>query len=589
MLTFFKKLLGKPQPQKPTASASSSAQHEPTPPMPTVEVAHLSLHSIVERLPEDLQTLVRQPPADSATVALPIHTIVKQLPNGAVKISLATLHRQAPAGVFAPLPPGDKRMVNVPLAEVFRHVSPFTLKRRMDQRLIQLPPSDFDLFGNSANPYEIGMADENRPVTLVIDESVEPAIAPRFETEPSAVGPGSRGIAPPSDYFAPTPHRVVPTLSAASTPAPQPAAPKSDLPPLRMPLEPLTASWPDEIKGEIAALNGSASVLLPTDDVSAGLAKGKVIFTWGQIRTCIEPVPESASAVDDSTPLTLPLKVVAPAFLAASKQPKEPRKTTVAADIPALFSGGRPAAASVQPEPAAEVAPAVEAQAIEAMPEPAPVAEEPLVFQLVTEAAPVAEVVVESTPVAEAAPVAEPEPVVEAAPELPSAVEAAPPCAVDPGPVADEALQHPPAPLDEGTPASAENPTPGIGSIFGEPDRQHWTPAEIVSRLPQLPGVAGAIVALQEGLLVAHSLPEDVKGEIVAAFLPQVFARLNQYSCEMKLGEVDDLLFTTRGAHCQIYRLGFVYFAILGKPGEPLPWHELRLIAEELAKQTQPS
>ena len=98
--------------------------------------------------------------------------------------------------------------------------------------------------------------------------------------------------------------------------------------------------------------------------------------------------------------------------------------------------------------------------------------------------------------------------------------------------------------------------------------------------------MAGAIVALQEGLQVATAMPEGVKGEVVAAFLPQIFARLNQYAGEMKMGEVDDLLFTTHGAHCQVYRLGFVYFAILGQPGAALPWHELRLISAELGRQT---
>ena len=93
-------------------------------------------------------------------------------------------------------------------------------------------------------------------------------------------------------------------------------------------------------------------------------------------------------------------------------------------------------------------------------------------------------------------------------------------------------------------------------------------------------------MALQEGLPVAASLPEGVKSEVVAAFLPQIFARLNQYAGEMRLGEVDDLLFTTHGAHCQIYRLGYIYFAVLGKAGEALPWHELHLITEELARQT---
>jgi len=113
-----------------------------------------------------------------------------------------------------------------------------------------------------------------------------------------------------------------------------------------------------------------------------------------------------------------------------------------------------------------------------------------------------------------------------------------------------------------------------------------WTPAEIVQGTVRLTGVAGAVVALQEGLQVASSLPDGVKSDVVAAFLPQIFARLNQYAGEMRLGDVDDLLFTTHGAHCQIYRLGYVYFAVLGKPGESLPWHELRLISEELARQT---
>jgi predicted regulator of Ras-like GTPase activity (Roadblock/LC7/MglB family) len=224
--------------------------------------------------------------------------------------------------------------------------------------------------------------------------------------------------------------------------------------------------------------------------------------------------------------------------------------------------------------------------------------DEPPAFQLVPDPAPAWEVAPESAteteptleaePAVEMAPPVEILPVAEAAQEpisAPEEIQLAP----DPEPAVAEAMQHPPAPVEEGTSASAGKTPGGIGSIFGEPNREHWTPADIVARLPQLPGIAGGVVALQEGLLVAHSLPEDVKGEVVAAFLPQVFARLNQYAGEMKLGEVDDLLFTTRGAHCQIYRLGFVYFAVLGKPGESLPWHELRFIAEELAKQTQPS
>ena len=123
-----------------------------------------------------------------------------------------------------------------------------------------------------------------------------------------------------------------------------------------------------------------------------------------------------------------------------------------------------------------------------------------------------------------------------------------------------------------------------VGEIFGQPDKTEWKPAEIVENIVRLPQIAGAIVALQEGLVVAHHLPEGMKGEVVAAFLPQIFARLNQYASEMKLGELDDLLFSTHGAHMQIFRLGYVFFAVLGKPGEALPWHELNLISQELAR-----
>ena len=152
-------------------------------------------------------------------------------------------------------------------------------------------------------------------------------------------------------------------------------------------------------------------------------------------------------------------------------------------------------------------------------------------------------------------------------------------------PPAEVAAEVHPQPVAEAPPAARELPET-VGDILNQPDKDHWSPQELVDGVAKLPGVAGAIVALQEGLQVAQAMPEGIKSDVVAAFLPQIFARLNQYSGEMKLGDVDDLLFTTHGAHCQIYRLGFIYFAVLGRPGESLPWHELRIVADELAKQT---
>jgi predicted regulator of Ras-like GTPase activity (Roadblock/LC7/MglB family) len=233
---------------------------------------------------------------------------------------------------------------------------------------------------------------------------------------------------------------------------------------------------------------------------------------------------------------------VAPAYLSASKKPKSERKSMeMDESIPALFSDGRAPEPKPEPQAAPEDSAAPADTADTADHAPADIAPE--------ETAPV------ETAEAEAHP---------AAPVIP----------------------EPQALAIAAAPADSHRASETVGEVFGQPHKKDWTPSEMVAAVVKLPGVAGAIVALQEGLQVASSLPEGVKSEVVAAFLPQIFARLNQYSGEMKLGDVDDLLFTTHGAHCQIYRLGFVYLAVLGKPGESLPWHELRLISEELARQT---
>ena len=517
MLTLLKKLFRKSEPKTvaPVAKPRAVQSVEPAQPMPTVEVAHLSLAAIVSRFPAELQANVLHAPDAAATIALPVMLIHKQLATGTVRMSYASLHRQAPQGVFAPITVGDKRQVEIPLQEIFRHVSPHALKRRVDQRPLDLAESDFNLFGNEENPYEIApTTPDNPPPRAARKDStvlnLQPAPSSRIGKPDLSSPPAPSGIRPPNGMRTVAPPPGFST--AAPAPAPVAAVPKSDEPPLILPLARLSNAWPAQICGEITAFDADTTVALDVGVVASGLARGKVTFTWGDIFAGLTPAPAEPSAFDAATVLTLPLKVVAPAFLAASNKAKTERKVVQIDDtIPALFNDGR---------------------------EPAPVAE--------AVAAPVEEL--------PAAPV--PEPV-----------------------AAPQAVAAEPAP---------QKIPETVGEIFGEPDKLEFTPAEIVAGTVKLPGVAGATVALQEGLAVATSLPEGVKGDVVAAFLPQIFARLNQYAGEMKLGEVDDLLFTTHGAHCQIYRLGFVYFAILGHPGAALPWHELRLIAAELGRQTQP-
>lgn len=616
MLTLIKKLFGQSQVRVTTPPSRTSQPLETNGPIQSVEVANLSLAPILDRLPDELKSLVLKQPEASATVALPIATIVKQLPHGAVKMSLATLHRQAPAGVLGPLPPGDKRMVEVPLAEVFRHIKPTVFKRRNDQRSAAALDSKFNLFGDAQNPYQIAptvpedapgpgpqaplvlpairmeampeapaAGEAAPPLQFKLVRPPEPEPEPQLPPEPAAPPP----IAPPLDLFEPKLQKLPPVAPTVAPAPPQvPPAAGGDQASITVPVEPLSGSWPEPIRHELATLNGSARVALPKAEVTAGLARGRVMFTWGQIRNWIEPALGETSAADEATELTLPLKVVAPVFLAAANKPRaEHRAPQIDTEIPALFNATRTATvvAEPEPEPAPEVASAIEAPEATApaeAPQADAPAEAPLAF--VAEPLPIEAPALVEAPLALAA---EPSPI-----EAPAPVEAPLALAIEPPPIETPAPIEAPAPLAPPAPP-APSPLPlvarTVAELFGQPEKAEWTPAELVANLATLPGVSGAVVALQEGLLVAHSLPPDLKSETIAAFLPQLFARLNQYAGEMKLGEVDDLLFTTRGAHCQIYRLGYVYFAVLGKPGEQLPWTSLRLVADELARQTQKS
>jgi predicted regulator of Ras-like GTPase activity (Roadblock/LC7/MglB family) len=124
-----------------------------------------------------------------------------------------------------------------------------------------------------------------------------------------------------------------------------------------------------------------------------------------------------------------------------------------------------------------------------------------------------------------------------------------------------------------------------LGEAFGNKEKTHWSPSEIVTQLVKVPGVAGAAIALQEGLVIAHDLPEPMKGEVFAAFLPQIFARLNQYASEMRLGAVEDIRLQSSSGPCHVFRRDQVFFAAVGKVGEPLPTHTLHLCADALSDE----
>ncbi len=415
MLNFLKRLFRKPSAQValtvpvPVAGASHSRPPEAT---GGVDVASLSLRAVLEKFPADLRGLVNQMPSEDVKIVLPVAAIMKQLPSGGVKMSFASLVRQAPNGTFRKGNVEDKRMVDVPLSEVFKTINPQALRRR-EQRQYEVPDTVAGLFDGRAVTAPVA---EQPPIAPMVAPSlpVVPPSAPEAIPAPAPIEPPRvlkmPGVSAPAPV-APAPAPVVaeapkPKVVKPAAPAPTPAGPPEPLKmsgELSLSLAELAAGWPEGIRGELSAMDGSTRVLLPVSEVSVGLQKGKVIFSWEQLSRCLKPLPKSPIAIPGETQLILPLKVVAPAFVAASGAKKRNVGGDVAQALPDFFgptAGTTPKAAVAAPAPEPVVAPAPIPE-----PQPAPT----LRLAPVEEPAPV----VETAPAPEPAPlkIAAPEPV----------------------------------------------------------------------------------------------------------------------------------------------------------------------------------
>jgi len=88
-------------------------------------------------------------------------------------------------------------------------------------------------------------------------------------------------------------------------------------------------------------------------------------------------------------------------------------------------------------------------------------------------------------------------------------------------------------------------------------------------------------------LLVASCMPPGWTTETIAAFVPQIFGRMNQYTKELKMGELKSVSFNITASTLQIFNAGIIYFAALGRPDAPLPTDSLTIIADELSRHTK--
>ncbi len=471
-----------------------------------VEVASLSLRAILDKLPTDLKATVNEMPASDVKVVLPVAAIMKQLPSGAVRMSLASLYRQAPNGTFRSANVEDKRLVDVPLSEVFKTISPNALKRRDDQRTYAVPDDAVGLFSSG-----------NKRSVVAPGQSANPAPAPAAAPAPAP----EQKLRMPEPPAPPAPAAPVPATQQ-SAPKPEGAAPLNLTGELSLLLVELAAGWQEGHRNELSILPGDTRILIPASEVGPLLQKGKVSFPWVQLKRWLKPPASATINIPDDTQLVLPLKIVAPAFVASTGAKK--RVAQADTSLPDFFgpSAGAAPVAKQTPAPVTPEAPPAERQPQRVLPPPS---------------------------------------------------------------VATHVMAPALSPNPAAAPSEPTGRTPGsLGELFGLVGKTDWMPAELVRLTCGLQGVAGVVVALEEGLVVAEKLPEGFSAETFAAFMPQVFSRMDRYTGEMQLGGTNDVTLNTDNGAIRLFRQGKLFFAALGKSGENLPGG-LHLVCNELAKQ----
>jgi predicted regulator of Ras-like GTPase activity (Roadblock/LC7/MglB family) len=572
----------------------------------------LPVSAVIASLPLELRAKLAGNPPATQTISLPAEQIINQLALGAVKISFGTLRQLAPGLFVNSGGELDGKLISLPLHEILPRVNPTLLARRSTKKI--------EVSDEITGPF----ADRGRGFTFTtqaLKGSVAPAApAPRIPGPPASLVPPQaprpaapatppparpRAVSParPSDNSPlanpPVPGRTPslpisplsppPAKPAGNPPAPghtpslpiSPLSPQAALPPathtngagalppglrlgslngnhrpdalpaLHMSSAPPAAApqpaqsaifarlrdlcdhWPEPLKSEILdSPLAEARVPLEAAAILPGLKRGRVVMPWKQLRLLAQP--GSAPSPHDNVEVELPLKIIAPLFLAGQKGAAPQTKATVSKDIPDLFFGF--------PQPAAP----------EPEPPPAPAAATP-------------------------------------APAAPAAA-AAPATPAQPKPAA-------PKPPDtnfyvwgEKGQAPAADETIMIGR--GEAPQTDFLnrlvhPKDIVAKTVTLPGVAGAVIAMQDGLRVASQAPADLNGDLLAAFLPQIFERVNQSTRELRMGALNNVSFTVGNVPWKIFRVNSVYFAAFGRAGEPLPSAQLAQLAALLDRKKQ--
>lgn len=340
------------------------------------------LKPVLAALPLELQERVLVKEAGDAVMYIPLERILAQLAQGVIKVPFGDVRQAAPP-LFSPETDQDKTPVVLPLSEVLTRLNPALLKRRRVQRRIEVPEEVSSPFGENGRSLTVPAAPlkpelpQLKPASPMSASHSSGHGVPlsRMNTlTPSPLVPPSAGSAP--SRFPLSPSRLSPVPPPASAPAPlpmassipfprakpdqappapgpaasasqflktgpQPANGATEASPIVVGLVSLADGWPEAVRKEIVELKMTdARIALPAEAVERGLRQGRISFSWRILRSWITPLPTSTGSAHEAAVLEIPLKIIAPLFLARQKAAASTRqKVAVDEDIPNLFFG----------------------------------------------------------------------------------------------------------------------------------------------------------------------------------------------------------------------------------------------------------
>lgn len=278
----------------------------------------ISLKAVLDRLSATLKPLATRVAGPDEKINVPTAKVLAQLATGAVRITFDELRAAAPAGLFSAGGQSDA-LVDLPLPEVLRVAGPL-LKRKAAPKAEPAAGSFFAGMGpaSAAKPAP-APAPVAPPVFAPPPAPVTPAATPMFAPafQPAPAPEPARG-GTTFTTFQPAPEPFVPGTTFINAP---PAAEAAASPTVPVKLAVLTVGWPDNVRKEAADL-GDVTVEFPREELGNAMKSGKVVFTWGQLRSWMSPgVGPSAL---DSTSLQLPLRVLVQPFMSNMRSGAKP-------------------------------------------------------------------------------------------------------------------------------------------------------------------------------------------------------------------------------------------------------------------------